>query len=208
MSSRLDVKLSGTKRLDPATLRMMDEACEILENTMRSAELTGTHQLFPVQKCRWHTRNGEKVCLRPSQGRELRIRIRPGNNDICWDYSLLGAHNISMEAVRTKLELVLGLEVIDGNHEQVQPPSPPAQDEVDALASLDKMRAAIERRNQRNRDLSDLKQRIARIDADIIKLTDDKTALELEAIEIEEAISKDKGAKAAEQFAALMKELD
>lgn len=202
----LSVMIGTIRSADTATRRVFDDALDIVRNTMQSAELTGIYHLTPKEKVRWRPKNGEKLCIRPSQGREVKIRVRPGNNDTCWDYALIGSNNVDMEAVRTKLETVLGPEVIEGSHEIVppKPTTPLAVAAADPLVALEKMRQAIERRNSRLQERADLQSRVERIEKDIQKLIEDKETLTLEIMELDETNAKDPEAKAADELTKLL----
>lgn len=203
----LTVDLGSYRSADGATIRTYNDALSIVAETMRSIELTGRYTLCPKEKVKWKPRHGEKICIRPSQGREIRLRVKPGNNDTGWDYALIAANNIDLEAVRSRLEAVLGQEFIDGSHEQVIAEEAVKTEQPDPLLAIERMRHAIERRNQRSSEMGDIRNRIARIEGDIQKLNEDKESLMLELMELEEQNAKDPDAKAADQFVLLLNSL-
>ena len=209
----LSVIIAGVRGVDRKTERTFTDALDMIRNVMQSVELTGNYSLIPRQKTAWRPKRGETMCLRPSQGRELKIRIRPGNNDSTWEYSLIGEGNIDMEAVRVKLEYVLGEEFIEGNHEMIgtvkqpaaKPPEPAAP--VDPMAAFAKMQRALERRAERQGQVVSLRESMGAMDKQIAQLKDRRTELELQMMQLEEEIANDPDAQTADKFVALLSTL-
>lgn len=189
---------------DSGTVRVFKDAASIAESNLRRAHCDGVYRLIPKMKCRWKPRNGATMCIRPSQGREIRCRIKPGNNDTCWEYSLLGSGTVEIEHVRESLEQVLGPEEVDGDHEQIKPPVKPVETAHDPIEMLAKMTKAIERQRARQTEIAELHAHIARIDKDIEKLNHDKEDVTLDIMALEEDIAGDKEAAAAQQIVQML----
>ena len=106
---------------DRCAERTHSRATEIVQATLMRAHITkGAFTIAPKNKQRWKSGKNDSMCLRPGQGREIRIRVKTTGNDSVWDYAMMPADAATdFEFVRQMLEAYLGPEYIEDGGESL-----------------------------------------------------------------------------------------
>lgn len=182
--------------------KVFKNAALLLHGLLNKMPGSGTYTLVPRDKTKWKPQHGEKMCLRPSQGRDIRIRIKPGDGGTCWEYSLQCGPNLDHEVVREFLEGQLGPETTDTNHEVVAQTPPTNVD--NATSILERMVAVMQRVKLRSQERASLSAKISDLQKEIDQLQSDKDDLQLKLMEIDEAEANDKEARVADKLAELL----
>jgi len=207
MGTNVDVKNRGVHAADNATLRVFRDAAEIVRACLLRAGCDGDYEIVPREKTRWKPKTGTKICLRPSGGKDVRLRVKPGDNGTSWEYSLIGTR-VNMDFVRENLEKVLGPEETNGDHEIVSAPEAPldgpSSDPDDALEKLSQLVSAVQKRKERQKEMDQLRQQIVELDKKIQSIQDSRAEVELELEELVKQDASDKQSKIADQIALLM----
>jgi len=227
---------TGQRCFDSVASRSHKRAAEIVQATLMRAHIDkGDFTINPKDKQRWKSGKNDTMCLRPGQGREIRIRVKCTGNDSVWDYALMPVNgSVDFDFVRQMLEAYLGPEFVeDGGEslnsepgdsplpvpdfmkqeepvaETIKPviTAPPPVSDTSAsnpLAALDKLRAALTRREDRIKQIAALREQIVEADKQIQKLQEKKEQQELAIFEMEDANLNDKEIQLADQFAVLL----
>lgn len=205
-------------RSTAATQRVFEAARDIVQETLNRANCSGHYKLIPRDQTTWKPRHGEKINLRPSQGASIKLRVKPSDNNSCWEYDLVSnGISVDIEFVRKNLESYLGKETTNGSHEQVVPPAiRPAADIVtadeparlespeDMLNRLVRLTDAVHRQQKRVRLLAELNEQIALVDKEIAEAQDRRAELELQVEEINKQSANDKDVAIANQISKLL----
>ncbi len=216
------VELRMRSNFDAAATRVFRQAQELVKAALMKAHVeSGRFHLTPREQHTWKAGCNNQICLRPSQGREIRVRVKGTGNGAVWDYALTAADStIEMEHVRQSLEKLLGKEEING-HEVIPTenktavreiemppvikPIPPIEPSpLNALAVLDQMRNAIVHRDQRLQQVEKCNAEIAIIETEIVKLQNKRDQLLHTILQLEHENSTDKSIKLAQEFSELM----
>lgn len=227
---------TGQRCFDSGAARNHKRAAEIVQATLMRAHIDkGDFTINPKDKQRWKSGKNDTMCLRPGQGREIRIRVKCTGNDSVWDYALMPVNgSVDFDFVRQMLEAYLGPEFVEDGGESLNsepgdapvtilnstqreepvaetikpvinaPSSAASLPDTNPLAALDKLRAALTRREDRIKQIGVLRQQIVDADVQIQKLQEKKEQQELAIFEMEDANANDKEIQLADQFAVLL----
>lgn len=212
------IQLTGENRFRKDCHKTFTAAVSLVQGTLERCGCDGSYSLVPRSKIHWKSKEKNKVAMRPAQGREIRLKVRPGDNDSAWEYSLLAGGNVVIDAVRESLEHLLGPEdhepVVHVVHDaasilcEVAKPVPSIAKEPVPAASpmemLSKLSEAMQREQKRLSEREDINNQVDLLTKQIEELskTREKRVQRLLDIELEQ--SKDTDAKAASELLGLL----
>ena len=211
-AATVQMKLHGKQvAFDSQAKRCFESARSIAEEVLKRCEVRGEFLLTPREKVKWKAKNGEKICLRPSNGRDIRVRIRPGNNDTCWEYSLISPAGTEVDALRVILEQNLGPEETDASHEKREDTALTAdlqevQDAIIlAMSKRNARRLAIQtglaKHQELGAEMSMLMNHLEKLTEQAEKMSTELIAMAQQIDKLKEDDRSDKEADSAEQLA-------
>lgn len=221
----VDWRQQGGRSNDGATQRVFRAACEIMADTLTDALLGGSYELMPLSKVGWRPKRNQKISLRPSRDHEIRVRIRPGNNDTAWEYVLCPLGGLTWDHVRDTLAAHMGPEETDMDHEQVNghakarthhearvetsgqvtltlPALAPVNDQISMADTMARMLDAIKRATDYTARIAQLRRTVEVANVNIATLTASRDQAELDIMGLEDAMANDKELAVAKQFAS------
>lgn len=184
----------------------------LVQGTLERCGCDGSYSLAPRSKIHWKSKEKQKVALRPAQGREIRLKVRPFDNDSAWEYSLLAGGNVAIDFVRESLEHLVGPEdndpVLrdDSVLEMTPVPSITKQPapQSSPLDMLSKLSDAIQREQKRLKEREDVTGEIDLLTKQIEELSKARDNRVQRLLDIEQEQSKDTEAKAASDLLGLL----
>lgn len=202
MSVLVTIKTLGRLTYTPESQKTFREASLLVQELLVKMPGSATYVMIPHDKVKWKPRHGQRVCLRPSQGRGIRLRVKPGDSGSCWEYTLECGHNVDSDAVREFLEAQLGEEHFDESHEVVMPT--PLSGSETAMDLLQKMMEAVQRQALRESEKAAINLKINAKDKEIAALQKEREELQFKFMEIDEAMASDPEAQKAQQLSQMM----
>lgn len=122
----IDVRMRGN--YSSQSIKAFRESAEVVKTYLqRAGVFSGAFFLIPKEKRRWKINQNNVLCIRPSQGHEIRIRVRTNDSDQTWEYSLTPAtKSVCLDSVRGMLETVVGGEFVEDGNETIEHTAPEA----------------------------------------------------------------------------------
>lgn len=211
----VSIKLSGENRFRADSHKTFADALIVVQGALERGRCDGSYTLVPRARIRWRSKEKHRIALRPSQGREIRMKVRPSDNDSAWEYSLLSGGDVDMDSVRQNLEHIIGPE---DHTPAIQCPDQPEPVVVERkiekpstgpgpMEMLAKLSGAIQREQARVSERKDIEAEIDLLTQQIEQLSKVRETRVQRLLDLEVEQSKDTEAKAACNLLALLAQM-